>query len=152
MAGEEYSYVSSTLMKQVFELGGRVEGLIPELVEAKDAGENRRNHKPDSHPVNHTRSGGPKTGKFYCGVLGPRKSRGGFGSNSTDFRFISARRTALIVQKPKATSHILSPISSIGDLTHERVPCDRGIPIPNYRRFEFRDPFGNRVEFLKRKH
>ena len=35
MAGEEYSYVSSTLMKQVFELGGRVEGLIPELVESK---------------------------------------------------------------------------------------------------------------------
>jgi pantetheine-phosphate adenylyltransferase len=35
MAGEEYSYVSSTLMKQVFELGGRVDGLIPELVEAK---------------------------------------------------------------------------------------------------------------------
>lgn len=35
MAGEEYSYVSSTLMKQVFELGGRVEGLIPELVEAR---------------------------------------------------------------------------------------------------------------------
>ncbi len=33
MAGEEYSYVSSTLMKQVFELGGRVEGLVPELVE-----------------------------------------------------------------------------------------------------------------------
>ncbi len=35
MAGEEYSYVSSTLMKQVFELGGRVAGLIPELVEAR---------------------------------------------------------------------------------------------------------------------
>lgn len=35
MAGEEYSYVSSTLMKEVFELGGRVEGLIPQLVEAK---------------------------------------------------------------------------------------------------------------------
>ncbi len=35
MAGEEYSYVSSTLMKQVFELGGRVEGLIPALVEEK---------------------------------------------------------------------------------------------------------------------
>lgn len=35
MAGEEYSYVSSTLMKQVFELGGRVEGLIPEFVEAR---------------------------------------------------------------------------------------------------------------------
>lgn len=35
MAGEEYSYVSSTLMKQVFELGGRVEGLIPDLVEKR---------------------------------------------------------------------------------------------------------------------
>ena len=35
MAGEEFSYVSSTLMKQVFELGGRVAGLIPETVEAR---------------------------------------------------------------------------------------------------------------------
>ena len=33
MAAEEYSYVSSDLMKQVFLLGGRVEGLIPSLVE-----------------------------------------------------------------------------------------------------------------------
>ena len=35
MADEEYSYVSSTLMKQVFMLGGRVAGLIPELVEKR---------------------------------------------------------------------------------------------------------------------
>lgn len=35
MAAEEYSYVSSNLMKQVFMLGGRVEGLVPESVEAK---------------------------------------------------------------------------------------------------------------------
>lgn len=35
MADEEFSYVSSTLMKQVFVLGGRIEGLVPELVEAK---------------------------------------------------------------------------------------------------------------------
>ena len=35
MADEEFSYVSSTLMKQVFELGGRVEGLIPSAVEAR---------------------------------------------------------------------------------------------------------------------
>lgn len=35
MAAEEYSYVSSNLMKQVFTLGGRVEGLIPKLVEQK---------------------------------------------------------------------------------------------------------------------
>lgn len=41
MAGEEYSYVSSTLMKQVLELGGRVEGLIPELVETRMREKNR---------------------------------------------------------------------------------------------------------------
>jgi pantetheine-phosphate adenylyltransferase len=35
MAGEEFSYVSSTLMKQVFELGGRIDGLIPALVEER---------------------------------------------------------------------------------------------------------------------
>jgi hypothetical protein len=26
-----------------------------------------------------------------------------------------------------------------------------GIPIPGYDRFEFRDPFGNRVEFMERR-
>ncbi|REJ78073.1 MAG: pantetheine-phosphate adenylyltransferase [Acidobacteria bacterium] len=35
MAAEEYSYVSSRLLKQVFTLGGRVEGLVPELVEER---------------------------------------------------------------------------------------------------------------------
>jgi len=38
MAAEEYSYVSSNLLKQVFTLGGRVEGLVPESVEAKMRG------------------------------------------------------------------------------------------------------------------
>jgi len=35
LAAEEYSYVSSTLMKQVFTLGGRVDGLVPSAIEAK---------------------------------------------------------------------------------------------------------------------
>ena len=35
IASEEYSYVSSTLLKQVFKLGGRVEGLVPATIEAK---------------------------------------------------------------------------------------------------------------------
>jgi len=34
-AAEEYSFVSSTLMKQVFELGGRVDGLVPPAIIAK---------------------------------------------------------------------------------------------------------------------
>lgn len=35
MAAEEYSYVSSNLLKQVFTLGGRVEGLVPKSIEDK---------------------------------------------------------------------------------------------------------------------
>ena len=35
MAAEEFSYVSSNLVKQVFMLGRGVEGLVPPLVEAK---------------------------------------------------------------------------------------------------------------------
>jgi pantetheine-phosphate adenylyltransferase len=35
MAAEEYSYVSSRLLKQVFTLGGTVDGLVPELIEKK---------------------------------------------------------------------------------------------------------------------
>ena len=42
MACEEYSYVSSTLMKKVFELGGRVAGLIPELVEERMRAKQRK--------------------------------------------------------------------------------------------------------------
>lgn len=30
------------------------------------------------------------------------------------------------------------------------IPVSEGVPIPGHRRFEFRDPFGNRVEFLER--
>jgi pantetheine-phosphate adenylyltransferase len=35
MAAEEYSYVSSRLLKQVFTLGGTVDGLVPKLIEQK---------------------------------------------------------------------------------------------------------------------
>ncbi len=33
MAGEAYSYISSRLIKEVFKLGGSIQGLVPELVE-----------------------------------------------------------------------------------------------------------------------
>ena len=35
MPAEQYSYISSRLIKEVFALGGRVEGLVPELVETR---------------------------------------------------------------------------------------------------------------------
>jgi len=35
MPAEQYSYISSRLIKEVFKLGGRVNGLVPELVEQR---------------------------------------------------------------------------------------------------------------------
>ena len=35
MPAETYSYVSSRLVKEVFQLGGRLDGLVPPLVEAR---------------------------------------------------------------------------------------------------------------------
>ena len=35
MPAEQYSYISSRLIKEVFSLGGRVQGLVPELVEER---------------------------------------------------------------------------------------------------------------------
>lgn len=35
MPAEQYTYISSRLIKEVFALGGRVQGLVPELVEAR---------------------------------------------------------------------------------------------------------------------
>ncbi len=35
MPAEQYTYISSRLIKEVFSLGGRVEGLVPDLVEER---------------------------------------------------------------------------------------------------------------------
>jgi len=35
MPAESYSYVSSRLVKEVFHLGGTVEGLVPALIERR---------------------------------------------------------------------------------------------------------------------
>ena len=35
MPAEQYTYISSRLIKEVFSLGGRVHGLVPEIVEAR---------------------------------------------------------------------------------------------------------------------
>jgi pantetheine-phosphate adenylyltransferase len=35
MPAEQYTYTSSRLIKEVFALGGRVHGLVPDMVEAR---------------------------------------------------------------------------------------------------------------------
>ena len=34
----------------------------------------------------------------------------------------------------------------------QKPPVEEQIPIPGYHRFEFRDPFGNRVEMIQAVH
>ena len=35
MPAEKYTYISSRLIKEVFSLGGRVHGLVPDIVETR---------------------------------------------------------------------------------------------------------------------
>jgi catechol 2,3-dioxygenase-like lactoylglutathione lyase family enzyme len=97
--------------------------------------------------------------EFYCGLLGlteiPKPveltGRGGFwlavgdrqvhvGTENNIERDASKAHIAYLVEDLEGWRRKLSGIDiSILD----------GIPIPGYQRFEFRDPFGNRVEFLE---
>jgi len=45
MPAEKYTYISSRLIKEVFSLGGRVSGLVPDLVEE------RLREKPEAQPI-----------------------------------------------------------------------------------------------------
>ena len=44
MPAEQYTYISSRLIKEVFSLGGRVNGLVPELVEERLRGKGLVKH------------------------------------------------------------------------------------------------------------
>lgn len=96
---------------------------------------------------------------FYCGVLGlvevPKPEslagRGGFWLQLGDFQIHFG--TEDNVERSRTKAHVAYLVE---DLTAWRnrladAGCEviDGIPIPNFDRFEFRDPFGNRVEFLE---
>jgi catechol 2,3-dioxygenase-like lactoylglutathione lyase family enzyme len=98
--------------------------------------------------------------KFYCGILGlaeiPKPDslgkRGGFWLEVGDRQvhvgvepgFDRMQTKAHIAYEVSDLEHWRSTLQSIG------VACEDGIPIPGLIRFEFRDPFGNRVEMLQR--
>src|ERR1044071_9012666 len=98
--------------------------------------------------------------RFYCGVLGlmevPKpeslKGRGGlwltvgdqavhFGTEDVSDRAPSKRHVAFEVEDLDAARRALQGAG---------VKILEGIPIPDYDRFEFRDPFGNRLELMQR--
>lgn len=45
MSGEAYSYISSRLVKQIFTLGGSIDGLVPQLVESRMGEKLKRNRE-----------------------------------------------------------------------------------------------------------
>ena len=98
--------------------------------------------------------------RFYCGVLGMTEipkpealaGRGGFWLELNGFQIHFGTEDGIDRKRSKA--HVAYRVTDLehwrAKLTEEGLEIAGGIPIPNYNRFEFRDPFGNRVEFLER--
>ena len=96
---------------------------------------------------------------FYCGVLGLKEvpkpdslaGRGGFWLELGDAQIHFGTEDG--VDRSRTKGHAAYLVDDL-DTWRQRLAdasCDiiDGIPIPGYDRFEFRDPFGNRVEFLE---
>src|ERR1044072_8691145 len=97
--------------------------------------------------------------RFYCGVLGlqevPKpeslKGRGGLwlivGDQAVHFG------TEDVSGRAASKSHVAFEVENLEparrDLEQAGVKILEGIPIPDYDRFEFRDPFGNRIELMQ---
>jgi catechol 2,3-dioxygenase-like lactoylglutathione lyase family enzyme len=105
-------------------------------------------------------AGEDKARGFYCDILGFREipkpdslaGRGGFWLELGDLQIHFGAEEG--VDRAKSKAHVAYLVTDLETWRHTLTTngCETidGIPIPNYRRFEFRDPFGNRVEFLER--
>lgn len=114
--------------------------------------------------VHHTQISIPVGGEeqareFYCGVLGLKEipkpaslaGRGGFWLDLDGFQIHFGSEDN--IDRARTKGHVAYLVTQL-DAWRKKLSdrgCDilDGIPIPGYQRFEFRDPFGNRVEFLE---
>ena len=97
--------------------------------------------------------------EFYCGVLGMTEvrkpseldGRGGFWLEVGDRQVHIGTEDNSSRESTKA--HVAYLVKNLDNwrriLETRNIAVVDGIQIPNYRRFEFRDPFGNRIEFLE---
>jgi catechol 2,3-dioxygenase-like lactoylglutathione lyase family enzyme len=100
-----------------------------------------------------------KARAFYCGVLGlpeiekpdSLKGRGGFWLQVGDRQVHVGTEDGFDRRTTK--SHIAYQVDDVAAwrvrLSANGIEPDNSIPIPGYDRFEFRDPFGNRVEMIQ---
>jgi catechol 2,3-dioxygenase-like lactoylglutathione lyase family enzyme len=96
---------------------------------------------------------------FYCGVLGlaevekpdSLKGRGGFWLRVGDRQVHVGTEPG--VERHATKAHVAYAVSDLAGwrakLAAHGVEVLDGAPIPGCDRFEFRDPFGNRVEFIE---
>jgi len=99
--------------------------------------------------------------EFYCGTLGLKEipkpealsGRGGFWLEVGERQIHVGVEDGIAQHRGKA--HVAYLVDDIDEsrawLRENDIEIIDGIPIPGYSRFEFRDPFGNRVEFLQAK-
>ncbi|WP_066303639.1 VOC family protein [Bacillus sp. FJAT-29814] len=96
---------------------------------------------------------------FYCGILGlteiekpeSLKGRGGFWLKVGDKDVHVGTEDGFNREKTKA--HLAYRVEDISYwrkvLEQNDIKIIDSVTIPNFERFEFRDPFGNRVEFIQ---
>lgn len=96
---------------------------------------------------------------FYCRMLGLREipkpeslaGRGGFWLELGEMQIHVGIEDGINRENSKAhVAYLVADLAGWRDkLSDNGIEIIEGIPIPGYKRFEFRDPFGNRVEFLE---
>jgi catechol 2,3-dioxygenase-like lactoylglutathione lyase family enzyme len=98
--------------------------------------------------------------EFYCRLLGLKEipkpesleGRGGFWLEVGAFQVHVGTEVGFDRRSTKA--HVAYEVSDLEGwrrtLTETGIEIIEGVPIPGFDRFEFRDPFGNRVEFLEK--
>lgn len=97
---------------------------------------------------------------FYCNFIGLTEiqkpeslgDRGGFWIQLGEIQIHFGAEDGVDRRATKA--HLAYQVADLAEwkvkLAGLGIEIIDGIPIPSYERFEFRDPFGNRVEFLQR--
>ena len=97
--------------------------------------------------------------RFYVGVLGLREiekpaslvGRGGFWLKVGDREVHVGTEDG--VDRTATKAHLAYRVDNLSQwrdrLTSAGVEILDSVPIPGYERFEFRDPFGNRVEMIE---
>jgi catechol 2,3-dioxygenase-like lactoylglutathione lyase family enzyme len=107
------------------------------------------------------RGGEERARQFYCRTLGlpevekpaSLRGRGGLWLQAGDRQVHIGAEDGVDRRLTKA--HIAYEVTDLlgwkVKLAGLGVEVVEGVPIPGYDRFEFRDPFGNRVEFMERR-